>query len=113
MQLHTKIWDFKVDVVEDNDLGLLARAPLGQKEALLMIFPHASFWPIHTMGLTYAIDVLWLDVDNMVVDKTTLVPDIPGVIPDLPARKILEMRVGMSRLAGIQLGDHLILSSNK
>jgi len=105
--------NFKITVAEDNKIGLLGIPPIKSNEALLMIFPYADFWPVHTMGMTYSIDVLWLDRDNMIVDMTTLIPETPGVISDLPAYKVLELRAGMAKIVGFRPGDHLILSSNK
>jgi len=111
MRLHTKVWNFKVHVAEDNGMGLLGRPPLRQYEALLMIFPYEGFWKIHSLGLNYAIDVLWLNKDNQVVDRVVLPPETPAVGPDLPALKVIEMHAGMSKLAGIKVGDYLTLSS--
>ena len=111
MRLFTDIGVFKVDVAEDTEIGLLNRRRLRSFEALLLNFPTEGFWGIHTMGLPYPIEIVWLDKNNMVVDKTNLPAETPGVYPDLPALNVLEFNAGMATIAGIRVGDHLTLST--
>jgi len=113
MRLHTKVWQIKLDVAKDFEVGLLGRDKLKQYEGMILLFPHQGFWPIHTMGLDYPIDVIWLDRNNMVVDMVTLTPDTPGVMNDLPADKAIELNAGMAKLSGIRVGEHLTLSNSK
>lgn len=111
MRLFTDIGVFKVDVAADPMVGLLGRRQLRPFEALLLEFPAEDFWGIHTMGLPYPIEIVWLDRNDMVVDKINLPADTPAVHPDLPALRVLEFNRGMATIAGIKVGEHLNLST--
>lgn len=111
MRLYTDIGVFEVDVAANPAIGLLGRRKLRNYEAMLLEFPFSDFWGVHTMGMNYPIDIVWLDKNNMIVDKTTLSAETPGVHPDLPAVRVLEFNAGISAIAGFNIGEHLTLST--
>jgi uncharacterized protein len=83
-------------------LGLLVGAPLGPAEALL-IAPCSS---VHTFGMRYPIDVVFLDRDARIV----------RVCPEVPAGRVrfaagacaaLEMRAGTAARLGLGTGSQL------
>jgi uncharacterized membrane protein (UPF0127 family) len=111
MRLYTDIGVFEVDVAANPAIGLLGRRKLRRYEAMLLEFPFSDFWGVHTMGMNYPIDIVWLDKDNMIVDKTTLSAETPGVYPDLPAVRVLEFNAGIAAIAGFNIGEHLTLST--
>lgn len=82
--------------------GLLFRAPLRADHALL-ILPCRS---IHTFGMRYAIDVVFLDRNARVVGLHAQLPPwrIAGVSG---ARAVLEMAAGAAATVGIRPGDSL------
>ncbi|MCL2658841.1 MAG: DUF192 domain-containing protein [Betaproteobacteria bacterium] len=88
--------------------GLLARPPLDATEALL-IAPCNS---VHTVGMRYAIDVVFLDRDERIV---RIVRDLrPLRFAWCPrAKAVLECRAGTAERAGWRVGDCLALGDEK
>jgi uncharacterized membrane protein (UPF0127 family) len=85
-------------------LGLLVGAPLGPAEALL-IEPCSS---IHTFGMRYPIDVVFLDRDARVVRVFSQVR--AGRIRFAPgARAALELRAGAATRHGLAPGVKLAM----
>jgi uncharacterized membrane protein (UPF0127 family) len=86
--------------------GLLRRPPLRPDQAMLL----RSCRLIHTIGMTYPLDLVYLRKDGTVLKVT----------PALPARRIdghwhahsvLEMAAGAAAYYGIAVGRHLPLAS--
>jgi len=83
-------------------LGLLVGAPLEEDEGLL-IAPCSS---IHTIGMRYPIDVLFLDLEGCVLRvfaevRTGRMRFAPG------ARAVLELRAGIAAQHGLRPGVRL------
>jgi uncharacterized membrane protein (UPF0127 family) len=83
-------------------LGLLAGAPLAPDEALL-IAPCSS---IHTFGMRYAIDVLFLDRAGLIL---RVAPDVRAGRArfGFGARAVLEVRSGVAARQGLAPGAML------
>lgn len=85
--------------------GLLGHAPLQPGEGLLLRGEQA----IHTFGMTFAIDVLFLDRAGRVVH---LIPAMPPwrISPFVArARAVLELPAGIIAQTGTALGDQIEL----
>ncbi|WJF91767.1 DUF192 domain-containing protein [Paraburkholderia bonniea] len=82
--------------------GLLGRDHLPHEEALLL-HPCRS---IHTFGMRFAIDILFLDRYQRVVSIHHEVPSNRMRL-HLRAVQTLEMRAGVARSHGISVGDQL------
>jgi uncharacterized membrane protein (UPF0127 family) len=85
--------------------GLLGRAGLAQGDGLLLR-PDNS---IHTLGMQFAIDVLFLDRAGRVVH---LIPEMPPLRLSpivLRARAVLELPSGTIARTGTTLGDQIEL----
>lgn len=82
--------------------GLLARTPLAAGECMLLDHCNA----IHTIGMRYAIDVVFLDPAGRVV---RVVPALPPHRMSVcrPARAVLELAAGEAARLGIQRDRHL------
>jgi uncharacterized membrane protein (UPF0127 family) len=92
--------------------GLGGHAPLGARDGMLFIFeqpaPHV-FW---MKGMTFPIDILWIDGGHVVHVEATLPPPRPGdsdaalpiYIPGRPARYVLEVNAGFAAQHGIGVG---------
>jgi uncharacterized membrane protein (UPF0127 family) len=98
-----------LEIAEDplsRTRGLLGHRPLKFGEGL-MIDPVR--W-IHTFGMSFPIDVVYIGKDWRVVALTENLS--PGRIdrPVLRARCAIEMAAGAIRRAGLQVGDRLELS---
>ena len=88
--------------------GLLGRRELNKDEGLL-ISPCNS---VHTFFMRYAIDVIFLDRENVVVKV------VHGMKPyrlamAVGSSSVLETRAGVASLAGIQPGDSLIWAATR
>lgn len=82
--------------------GLLGRQTLPEKEFMLLE-PCSS---IHTFGMKFAIDVIFLDRDWRVVKTCAEIPPRRVVAGGLRARRTLEAASGwldLTALAGVQL----------
>ena len=85
--------------------GLLGRSRLSQDEALLII-PCKG---VHTFGMRFAIDVLFLDKEQQVIAL------ISGLMPNrltkiyASASSVLELPSGMLEMHGVCVGDRLII----
>jgi len=84
--------------------GLLGRKSLGPDTAMI-IDPCSS---IHTIGMRFSIDVIFLDSKNTV---TALVPQVrPGrlwVSGGWRARRVIESEAGLLPLSSLHVGDTL------
>ncbi|HEU0197976.1 MAG TPA: DUF192 domain-containing protein [Nevskiaceae bacterium] len=70
-------------------------------------------WPslIHTLGMAYPIDVLWLDRHRTVVAVATVPAWRPFAWGGLTACDVIEMRAGEADRVGIDVGDTLRLAA--
>jgi len=85
-------------------VGLLARPSLGLDEGLL-ITPCAS---IHTLGMRFTIDLVFLDRDNKVLGFSTGVKPNRVRMAPRGTRSVLEVAEGNVIRTGIHLDDVLI-----
>jgi uncharacterized protein len=87
-------------------VGLLKRTQLGPEEALWLM-PSKG---IHTIGMKFPIDVVFLDRDNHVLGISSgMVPyRISGV--RLRGYSVLELPTGMIRKSHTEIGDKLEIS---
>lgn len=102
----------------DRARGLGGHAPLGPTDGMLFVFdqvsPHA-FW---MKGMTFALDILWLDEGKVVHLERSVPPSGPTetdatrpiLVPRLPARYVLEVNAGFAAEHGIDLGTPVELS---
>ena len=84
--------------------GLMGSDALAEGEALLLVGDSS----IHTLFMRYAIDVVYLDADDVVVAIDEKVP--PGRIGRFVrrARSVLELAAGMATYSDIHLGDTIV-----
>lgn len=79
-------------------MGLLPRQGLEPGEG--MIFPHCH--AIHTFGMRFPIDVVFLDGETVVKVAAALPPGHTAAAPE--ADTVIELPAGAAVLAGIELG---------
>lgn len=87
--------------------GLLGRDSLPSHEALLL----KKCWSVHTFGMRFAIDVLFLDRRQRVVAIHHEVPR-RRVLASLRATQTLEMPAGAARRLGLEIGDPLTFEAS-
>jgi len=100
--LYTSVTVAVADTAKDRMRGLLGRAGLERNDALLLR-PCRS---IHTFGMAFAIDVLFLDAHGRVVAIHRKVQK-RRVLFNLRARQTLEMAADAARQQAICVGDML------
>lgn len=84
--------------------GLLGKKELGKGESLL-IKPCKS---VHTIGMRFPIDIVFLDKGNNVITLRTLPPNrITGIY--LKAVSVLELKAGTLTATDTRLGDRLAI----
>ncbi len=85
----------------DRRRGLLGTTSLAEGEGLLI----RRCRSVHTIGMAYSLDVLFLAGDGRVVKATESLP--PGRItwPVMAARDALELPAGTVARSGTQVGD--------
>jgi len=85
--------------------GLLGRSSLTPDEGML-IAPCSS---VHTIGMKFAIDVVFLDDDRRVVEiRPSVAPGVPLLVC-LQAESTLELAAGTAALRHLQVGDRLVI----
>ena len=84
-------------------IGLLGTVRPDRKWALL-ITPCTG---VHTFGMRYPIDVLFLDRDSRVLEKVESLKPNRWHKSDAPSASVLELVAGETRLMGIEEGDLL------
>lgn len=96
----------KADSFLTRVVGLLKRKKLGPEEVLWLV-PSKG---IHTIGMKFPIDVIFLDKENKVVSV------IPGLAPNratgihLAAHSVLELPKGAINKSHTEVGDQLDVS---
>jgi uncharacterized membrane protein (UPF0127 family) len=85
--------------------GLLGRDSLSPTEGLLL----APCFAVHTVGMRFPIDVVFLDRDGKVV---RVVPQLQPwrIAVSLRARAVVELSAGTAAASHIQVGDFLYLA---
>jgi uncharacterized protein len=97
----------KADTFVTRLLGLLRRKRLAPEEALWLVPGKA----VHTVGMKFPIDVIFIDRDKKVVAL------VPGMVPNratrfyLGAHSVLELQKGTILKSRTETGDRLDISS--
>ena len=88
-------------------VGLQLRRRLGTEEGMIFVCnrPGRLAAAIHTMGLRFAIGVVWLDAELKIVDMKLAKPWKFAHVPKAPAMYYLEANPAILDL--VQIGDQL------
>lgn len=93
---------------ESREQGLSNRLSLPADQGLLFIFPDPKFYGFWMKEMNFAIDIIWLDEDGVVVDitKEALPETYPEVFyPPTPIKYVIEVNAGYAEERGLELGD--------
>jgi uncharacterized membrane protein (UPF0127 family) len=96
----------KADSFMTRLVGLLKRSKLGPEEALWLV-PSKG---VHTIGMKFAVDVIFLGKDNRVTNL------IPSMVPyratglNISAHSVVELPDGMIQKSHTEVGDQLEIS---
>jgi uncharacterized membrane protein (UPF0127 family) len=102
--LATKVW--RADSFMTRLVGLLKRRKMGPEEALWLV-PSKG---IHTIGMKFPIDVIFLTKDNKVVDAISAVAPYRATGIHMGAHSVLELPKGTIKKSHTEVGDQLDVS---
>jgi len=96
----------------EHTKGLGGHAPLGEREGMLFIFDHPALYAFWMKGMTFPLDILWIEGDKVVHLEQNLPAPPPGAAdsqlpvytPAVPAQYVLEVNAGFARRYGILPG---------
>lgn len=103
--------DFHARIVSseaDRKHGLSGTNPLGEREAMIFVFPSDDRWGIWMKDMKYPIDILWLDKDRIVrhIVEDARPESYPTTFrPDMPVRYVIEMKSGTAKQKHITIGS--------
>lgn len=90
---------------EQKASGLL-NMEINDNEGLLMIYNEPATWSIHTVGMAYPIDVIWLDANNTIVDmKKNQGPGKKKITPSHKALYVIELKAGQISRSKAKIND--------
>ncbi|MGH2367275.1 MAG: DUF192 domain-containing protein [Chloroflexota bacterium] len=92
--------------------GLGGHAPLGEPEGMLFVFERPGFHAFWMRGMTFPIDILWIEDGQVVHLEQRLPPPAPDATdaalpiytPTTAARYVLEVNAGFAEQHGIAVG---------
>ena len=93
---------------EAREQGLSNRPSLPADQGLLFIFPEPKFYGFWMKEMNFAIDIIWLDEDGVVVDitKEALPETYPEVFyPPTPIKYVIEVNANYAEGKKLELGD--------
>lgn len=94
--------------------GLAGQAPLADNTGLLLVFPESKDWQIWMKGVTFPIDIIWIDGEtvsevtaNVIPPPDPNIPDeqLPVYKPSAPVNRVLEVPAGWASRHSINPGD--------
>lgn len=100
-----------VEVADEDDervTGLSGRDPLPDNHGLLFVFDEDGYPAIWMKDMRFAIDIIWIDREGVIVDIAQAVqPDsYPRTFsPQDEARYVLEMTAGYADARNVRVGD--------
>ncbi len=99
---------------ESQARGLMFVARLPDDQGMLFLFNDNSIRSFWMKNCEMAIDMIWLDGANKIVDITDSAPPCqsdpcPEYKPKAPCRNVLEVRGGLAREHSLHPGDTLIV----
>ena len=96
----------------DREKGLGGHAPLGARDGMLFIFERPATYSFWMKGMTFALDMMWIDGGKVVHLERDVPPPAPGMpesaypvyTPRASALYVLEVAAGFARRNGIDVG---------
>jgi uncharacterized membrane protein (UPF0127 family) len=96
----------------EHEKGLGGHAPLGARDGMLFIFDRPATYSFWMKGMTFALDMMWIDSGKVVHLERDVPPPAPGApessypvyTPRAPALYVLEVQAGFAARNGIDVG---------
>ncbi|MBI2415723.1 MAG: DUF192 domain-containing protein [Candidatus Kerfeldbacteria bacterium] len=105
------------DTATERSQGLAGTRQLAQDHGLLFVFPSKASHAFWMKGVSYPIDIIWLD-DSTIVDVTAQVqPELAATpetayqqyLPNQPVNQVLEVPAGFITEQGIMVGQQITI----
>ena len=96
------------DMPEERERGLGGREGLAPDEGMLFVFPEDGMYSFWMKDMHFAIDILWISYDGVIVDiRQNVSPDTsPATFtPRTEARYVVELPAGYSEEYNLRSGD--------
>lgn len=99
------------DSLAKGSVGLMYRERIASNEGMLFLFPFEHRWEIWMLNMRFAIDVIWLDKQGVVVHvEKNLKPcksmfDCPAYRPEKGAKYVIELLAGEAGKLRIKKGE--------
>jgi uncharacterized protein len=101
---------------EERTLGLSGTRELRENQAMLFVYDTDDKWPIWMKDMNYALDIIWLDKDKVVVYIVKNAPPesypYEQFTPKQKARYVLEVPAGTVGKKTIAIGDKATFDEN-
>ena len=97
---------FQAETLGERLRGLLGRTAHPDGEGLYLAHCRA----VHTVGMRFPIDVLFLDRDGRVVRTAETMPPYRLRVAARPARDVLEVPAGTLAATGTKVGDQILIN---
>jgi len=99
---------------EERARGYMGRAHVGDDEGMLFVHPQAAVRKFWMKNCLVSLDLIWMDADHRIVHIEHEAPpcgpdECPGIGPDRLANDVLEIRGGLARLEGLNIGDRILI----
>jgi len=97
---------------DTQKIGLSGRSELPQDTGMLFVYDHPDMYAFWMPDMHFALDIIWLDANMMVVDVSRNVT--PESFPDkftprIPAQFVLEVAAGYAQEKGIVIGTQAVV----
>jgi uncharacterized membrane protein (UPF0127 family) len=97
---------------EERELGLGGHAPLGETDGMLFIFERSGYPAFWMKGMTFGLDMMWLENGQVVHLERDVPPPgptdtdrtLPILVPAAAATYVLEVNPGFADRHGITVG---------
>jgi len=96
----------------EQEKGLGGHTPLGERDGMLFIFDRSQQYAFWMKGMTFALDMMWIEEGKVVHLERDVPPPGPGATdaslpvytPRAAARYVLEVNAGFTAKYGIDVG---------
>lgn len=97
------------DEPKEQERGLLKNKILRKNSGMLFVFDEAAKWSITTKGMSFPIDIFWINGDKKIIEIREYASPNSGEIyvPKIPAKYILETNADFASIYGIKVGDSI------
>lgn len=106
------IASFDIEIAESDyeiQTGLMYRSSMGEKEAMLFIFPDVAMHSFYMKNTEIALDLVFIDEQLRIASfqENALPLDETGLSSKVPVQYVLEINAGLVEKWQMEIGDRL------